>query len=650
MNNMAKIEPKIFDELKIALSSFGGKYFVGEELNRSKLTDDLRNYDEALLSKLFEVEFIKQHFIKEFAGNKLFQIDQLEEAVLYNDYWDTSFTKYENRVGLASKGKFLEDSQDVVLDFPFKDGVLTASMTKEDNEDRYDDAFLNETIEKDEIDRLFDKKILSNVKRFNNEEHTDTKLISFNMEQDNLIIKGNNLLALHTLKDKYVGQIKMIYIDVPYFFKKKIAEDSFKYNSNFRMSTWLTFLKNRLEIAKQMLADKGSVWINISEDGMHYLKLLSDSIFGSDKFVGTIPRKTRNGKSDVPFNLSQDFDWLLVYTNGFEGDEIVGRKVERKYLTTPDFPNRPWRKADMTSQRTIYERPNSNFTMVNPKTGKEYPVNPKRSWAVTKDTFQEWYENGSIGFPDDYEFMSGDKPFRRVFKDEDDAKEKASAVYSDFLLKLYDGATVNKLGNDQIDLLFGRNAFDYAKPEELLYEIIKITTKENDIVMDFFMGSATTPAVAMKMNRRFIGIEQMDYINTVSVPRLQKVIEGEQGGISKDVDWQGGGSFVYAELFPKNMGYLQDVIHSKTIDELKSVYERMLLGTDTEEPADISFRADLSKIDWTEGFDNNKRLLVKLLDKNGLYFNYSEIDDKNVRDLISDEDYAFNKAFYEGGE
>ena len=152
MSKMAKIEPKIFDELKTALVSFGDKYFVGEELNRSKLTDDLRNYDEALLSKLFEVDFIKQHFIKEVAGQKLFQIEQLEEAVLYNDYWDTSYTKYENRVGLASKGKFLQDSQDVVLDFPFKDGVLTASMTKEDKEDGYDDAFLNEVIEKDEID------------------------------------------------------------------------------------------------------------------------------------------------------------------------------------------------------------------------------------------------------------------------------------------------------------------------------------------------------------------------------------------------------------------------------------------------------------------------------------------------------------------
>lgn len=213
-----------------------------------------------------------------------------------------------------------------------------------------------------------------------------------------------------------------------------------------------------------------------------------------------------------------------------------------------------------------------------------------------------------------------------------------------------DVSTSEVAKNSLKSLFDGEALFLTPKPEQLIQRILEISSEENDIVLDFFMGSATTQAVAMKMNRRFIGIEQMDYINTVSVPRLQKVIDGEQGGISKEVDWQGGGSFVYVELFSKNMGYLQDIIHSNTTEELKSVYERMLQGTDIDEPADISFRADLSKINWTEAFDDNKRLLVKLLDKNGLYYNYSEIDDKNVRDIISDEDYAFNKVFYEGGE
>lgn len=471
-------------------------------------------------------------------------------------------------------------------------------------------------------------------------------------EEDNLILKGNNLLALHSLKKNYAGKVKTIYIDVPYYFKKRIAEDSFKYNSNFRFSTWLTFLKNRLEIAKDLLREDGSIWINISEDGMHYLKVIADSVFGATQFVGTLPRKTRDGKSDVPFNFSQDFDWILVYTLGIESDAIVGRKVERKYYESEDFPGRPWRTADMTSQRTIYERPNSNFTMKNPKTDKEYPVNPKRSWAVTKETFQEWYDNGGIGFPDDYDFMRGNRPFRRVFKDEDEAKDKPTAVYSDFLMRefittLLTGAK-NKGGNDEIEQLFTRDDFDYAKPESLIKAIIEVTTKENDLVLDFFMGSATTQAVTMKMNRRFIGIEQMDYINTVSVPRLQKVIEGEQGGISRDVNWQGGGSFVYAELMEKSKGYLDSVLQAESTDNLNEIYQLML------DNVDLDFRADLEQVQEmlndTISLEDKKRLLVKVIDKNQLYYNYSEIDDANVRDLISDNDYAFNQSFYKEEE
>ena len=290
--------------------------------------------------------------------------------------------------------------------------------------------------------------------------------------------------------------------------------------------------------------------------------------------------------------------------------------------------------------------------MINPKTGKEYPVNPKRSWAVTKDTFQEWYDNGGIGFPDDYDFMRGNRPFRRVFKDEDEAKDKPTAVYSDFLLKefintLLTGAK-NKVGNDEIEKLFSRDDFDYAKPESLLKAIIEVTTKENDIVLDFFMGSATTQAVAMKMNRQFIGIEQMDYISTVSVPRLQKVMEGEQGGISKDVNWQGGGSFVYAELMGKSKGYLDSVLEAEDTRSLNQIYQLML------ENVDLDFRADLEQVQEMLNdcisLEDKKRLLVNLIDKNQLYYNYSEIDDANVCSLISDNDYAFNQSFYKEEE
>lgn len=642
------METKLNHEIRTVLEKFDSKYIIDGIINKNQVIRDLDQYDAELVAEILTNEELKKRFTLNVAGATVIKVNDFIEVFEQDEYWQESYTKYTKKIGLTINRKFLDEASEVVLDFPYKDTVLKASMSKEDNDQddlKPEEPFLNEVIARDEIDILLSEKVFVNAKKYSNKGFEETSSIS---DEDNLILKGNNLLGLYSIRERFTKKIKMIYLDVPYFFKKKIAEDSFKYNSNFRMSTWLVFLKNRLEIAKELLSEDGSIWINISDDGMHYLKVLADSVFGSEAFVGTIPRKTRDGKSDVPFNFSQDFDWLLVYTNGSESDAIVGRNIERKYITTDDFPNRPWRSADLTKQTTVKERANSNFVMVNPKTGKEYPANPKRSWAVTKDTFQSWYDKGGIGFPDDYEFMRGERPFRRVFKDEDDAKDKPTAVYSDLLLREFVTTVLtkakNKAGNDEIDALFGRDEFDYAKPENLLKTIIDVATKENDLVLDFFMGSATTQAVAMKMNRRFIGIEQMDYINTVSVPRLQKVMEGEQGGISKDVNWQGGGSFVYAELMEKNTGFIKEIINAQNMIELQVIFKRMM------ETADFDFRVNLTEIQkddlWQQSLDDQKRILIKVIDKNQLYYNYSEIDDENVRDLISDNDYAFNKSFY----
>ncbi|MCG0891617.1 DNA adenine methyltransferase YhdJ [Lactiplantibacillus plantarum] len=210
---------------------------------------------------------------------------------------------------------------------------------------------------------------------------------------------------------------------------------------------------------------------------------------------------------------------------------------------------------------------------------------------------------------------------------------------------LQDAKYSNRRGTEELQKLFDGKVFSFPKPENLLKTIIEIGSNTGDTVLDFHMGSATTQAVAMKMHRHFIGIEQMDYINTVSVPRLQKVIAGEQGGISKDVDWHGGGSFVYAELMEKNQGYLKDLLAAKDINELDAVYTRMKVG------ADFDFRVDLDKYENDAErkalpFEEQKQLLVKLLDKNQLYYNFNNIDDADVRDLISDKDYQFNQSFY----
>ena len=618
------------------------EFLVEGILNKNKLSELARKYDAKLLNVLMREEKIKSHFFSKLEeGILVFKKDVFLQFLNNKEFLPDSFTAYKTKIGLGNKdGSLLSENHDIVLNFPYKDCILEGGQTKEDA--KRDEVFFNETLAPTEITRLLDVKVFTNFKRYDKDGEHEVKEI---IEDDNFIIKGNNLIVLNSLKKRFEGKVKLIYIDVPYYFHKNKG-DSFQYNSNFKLSTWLTFMKNRLEAAKHLLKNGGTIWIHTGEDGMHYLKVLGDSIFGQDRFVGTIPRKTRDGKSDVPFNFSQDFDWILVYTKGCENKSVVGREIERKYYETPDFPNRPWRTADLTKQTTVIERPNSNFTMINPKTGKEYPVNPKRSWAITKETFDKWYQKGGIGFPDDYDFMRGDKPFRRVFKDEDMGNSKKTYVSSDILLKNFIvsllAKTKNKEGNDEISELINRDAFSYAKPEKLIKHILEISTEENDLILDFFLGSGTTAAVAHKMNRQYIGIEQMDYIENVSIERMRKVISGERGGISKSVNWNGGGKFVYCELKNDALDFMNNVISAISSEEL------IKLLSLAKKSSFLSYRIDSKKLKEKEflelSFSEQKQLLLEIVDNNNLYVNYTDIDDEKYK--VSEEDKKLNREFY----
>ena len=248
-------------------------------------------------------------------------------------------------------------------------------------------------------------------------------------------------------------------------------------------------------------------------------------------------------------------------------------------------------------------------------------------------------------------FLNISKPYSRKFKEDDDRSGKLSAVISDFQMQtfLQDvlNGSKNADGNSQIDELFGRDEFDYAKPENLIKAIFDVASSENDIVMDFFLGSGTTAAVAHKMGRRYIGIEQLDYIKTLAVERLKKVIDGEEGGISKAVDWQGGGSFVYCELAKLNQSVVEDIEAAADDEALADIYERMMKSgfiSYKVNPADIEAAAD----DYAAlSLDDKKRFLMEILDKNLLYVNYCDIDDEEFG--ISDEDKAFTRSFYREG-
>lgn len=612
-------------------------------LIKNKIIEDALNLQPELLKYLLSHEGLKKNFFCEVDKMLVFDKVKFQQFVMNKSFLPDSYTAFKNKIGLATDdGRFISESREVVLSWPYKDCMLEGGQTKEDA--KRNEIFWSETLAPDEITRLTEPKALTGFKRYDKDgEHSVSQLLP----TDNLLIKGNNLLALYSLKERFHNKVKMIYIDPPYYFKKTTATDAFKYNSNFHLSTWLTFMKDRLSVAKDLLSKGGTIWISINDEGMHYLKMVADGIFNEDCFVGTIPRRTRSGKSDVPFNLSQDFDWLLVYTNVEEDVDVVGRKIYRTYYETEDYPGRPWRLADLTSQQPASKRPNSSFTMIDPKTGLKYPANEKRTWAVTKDTFDYYYKRGYIVFPNDYSFLNISKPYARKFKDEDD-NGKLSSVISDFMLQdflkeLLFGCK-NENGNNEIDKLFGRDEFDYAKPENLIKSIVEVTTSEGDIVLDFFSGSGTTAAVAHKMKRQYIGVEQMDYISTLDVPRLQKVIDGEQGGISQLVDWNGGGSFVYCELAKANQQFVEEIESANSQEVLVEIWQRM------QETGYLIYKVKIENINEaatdfkTISLDDQKRFLIECLDKNLLYIPLSDMDSDEYS--ISENDKRLTKEFY----
>lgn len=652
------VEAKIIDHIRTVLEAFGTTYLTENgELKKNKLTNDLDKYNKELMMALLADEFIRKTYTEKIADVEVFKVNQFVEMLEYKSYWEDSYTKYSNKIGLTAGGKFIDEATDVVLDFPYKDTVLKAGMTKEDLDktDDADEPFLNEVLAKAEIDELLEPKVLVNAKRYDVNGVADATSIN---DTDNLIIKGNNLLALHSIEDRYAGKIKMIYLDPPY----NTGSDSFEYNDQFSRSAWLTFIKNRVEIAKKLLTSDGVILIQTSFHQYPYLRVLLDNVLGEEchqfDLNVLVRHPDRALTADKPFN--DVMEYTLIYSR--QGDFQMPRKIEKK---TPDKYDHIVNVADRPDE--VLELGNKKVDVFLPEHTEIKKVKPDadnlhretirgsireknssgRFYVAHLENLREKYPPRTIfRVPD----MGDDKLGYRYFELPKNSKTKNGAYYqgmptsSDVTKKPYPNFINMVKPYNQANTQGTYSFRNGKKPEEFIQYLINIFTNEHDIVLDFFMGSATTQAVAMKMKRQFIGVEQMDYINTVSVPRLQKVMAGEQGGISKDINWQGGGSFVYAELMEKNQGYLKDLQTAENMAELMSVYERM------KKSADIDFRVDLAEfeeeIEKFNSLDARRTELIRILDKNQLYYNYGNIDDENVRDLITDTDYQFNKAFY----
>ena len=369
-------------------------------------------------------------------------------------------------------------------------------------------------------------------------EVKERALISKDKDAPNhILIEGDNLEALTTLAYTHAGQIDVIYIDPPY----NTGNKDFVYNDSFvdredtyRHSKWLSFMSRRLRIAKQLLSDKGVIFISIDDNEQAQLKLLCDEVFGEDNFVATIPWRKRTAKADVPHFLSQDYEWVLCYANI---DFTAGiQKESRKYHETEDFPGKPWRVHDMSTQRTAAERPNSDFTIINPKTGEEYPVNPLAVWRITKDGFPQYIKENRIVFPGDYDFLKISKPVLRYWKEDDKAKSGERFGFTTVSSYINENVGMTQDGTKDVTNIFGEKAFGFPKPLSLIKFLLKISNPhfKTLTLLDFFAGSGTTLHATMQLNAEDGGHRQCILVTNnengicenVTYERNKRVIRG----------------------------------------------------------------------------------------------------------------------------
>ena len=356
---------------------------------------------------------------------------------------------------------------------------------------------------------------------------------------ENLYIEGDNLEVLKLLQESYLGKVKMIYIDPPYntghdfVYPDSFIMDNEDYNEgtgyfdedgnvNYSRensstagkyhSDWCSMMYSRLMLARNLLSDDGAIFLSIDDNERDNLEKICSEAFGTENYVATFPWRKRTAKSDVPFGVSQDYEWVICFAKSSLFLASIGGK-ERTYYETDDFPGKAWRVHDLTKQTTASERPNSFFTIVNPQNGATYPANPNRTWAITEETFEKYYAENRIVFPGDYAFLRIAKPVLRYWKEDDMAKAGEKFGRVAVSTKFPENIGMSQDGTKEVTSLFDRKAFSFPKPVSLIKFLSEIHTSDEDIILDFFSGSATTAHAVMQLNaedgghRKFIMIQ-----------------------------------------------------------------------------------------------------------------------------------------------
>jgi adenine-specific DNA-methyltransferase len=614
------LQQSIINELIKTLSSIDS-FIVDDKLNKTLIVDAALKLDEELLSALQNNKKLSTFFFKKINNILIFDKILFENFLTNKQLLPDSFTKYKKKIGLNTSS-ITNSFHNVVLEWPYKDCLLEGGQTNQ-SENRQE-IFWNGVIAKDEIENLLTPKTLTNF-QFHGNSKKD------NLLNENQVIFGNNLIALHSLKKVYENKIQTIYCDPPY----NKGKDTFGYNDRFNHSTWLTFIKNRLEICRDLLKPSGTIWINLDDTESHYAKVLMDEVFGRDNFIANVIwEKKYAPQNDAKF-FTDNHDHILVYAKDINATFFRGlprtKEANSRYKNLDDDPRGDWKPSDLSAKRYTKEY---DYTITTPS-GRE--VNPPQGvcWRVKKEKFDELVKDNRIWFGKDGTNVPSLKRFLSEIKD----------TITPMTIWSYSDVGHNQDANRELSKFYNLEEFKTPKPEKLLKRILDISSNESDIVLDAFAGSGTTAAVALKMNRKFIVCEQMDYGEDIICKRLNEVIKGENGGISKEIDWKGGGGFVSYELKKLNLELIEKIKQTNSIDELKMITKEIMNHDYLSIQKDIkNIFSEISKSSKDE-IDNAKEALKETLDKSQLYLSFSEIRDK--KNNISNEDLELNELFYQ---
>ncbi|MCF8373940.1 MAG: site-specific DNA-methyltransferase [Bacteroidales bacterium] len=620
---------------------------VDGKLLRNKIIELALQLDITLLKMLLSHDSIKKHFFQKVEWVVVFDKIKFQKFVSNKAFLPDSYTSFKNKIGLIDDDDYIIENKDVVLSWPFKDCVLEGGQTRADA--KSNEVFWNETLAPDEIDRLFSPKALVNFKRYDKSTATSINKIS---PKDNFLIKGNNLLSLYTLRKVYAGKIKLIYIDPPY----NTGKDSFGYNDSFNHSAWLAFMKNRLEISRELLRNDGILFISIDINEHAYLKVLCDEIFGRDNFIGEIIWETATDNNAT--QISVEHEYVICYAKNksvqskwqikSEKAQVIQEKYgELKALYGPDINQiekdlRNWinslKKANeidisgvshysYVDEKGVFYPGNSantkpggyNFDIIHPVT-KKVCNKPAHGYRWPETTFWDADKNGDVLWGED------ENSIPKIKKRLDTATE---------LLKGYFYED-NRRSTKALTKMMGKKVFDNPKSINLLKKIIKFTTSDNDLILDYFAGSGSTAAAVLQVNkeektsRRFILCEQLDYVETVTANRIQKCLEKE--------------TFVYFELAKLNESF------SSQIKGCKSKAELLKIWGEIQRKAVISWRVDSKKVKELidtvsdDELDVLKAVIYGTLDKNQFYVPLSELHDSDYS--ISDKDKELTHQFF----